>query len=199
MNRRIVALTGHPCSGKTTAARYLAERYTLEPYNMGDYIREKAAEHGVVLPTRPVGMRFFREVMRPAYGDNVLTDPIFSGKYQEHDVVMDGIRLLHDLRRLRSEPGIDFWLIGITTPGEDRHTRYINDKERVRRDPDDYVAFLAHTATEAYNSDPMEPSIGQLLDLANVIIENTGSREDLYASLDATMSLIAGQPPSQQR
>src|SRR6185436_19292245 len=112
MNKRLVlAFTGHPGAGKTEAATYVASQYGMSLYSPGELIRVEATKRGLTIPSRAAGMQFVHEILEPTFGLDALIEPVLK---TEGNVVIDALRRMYDLRRLRAE--FRLVLVALTPP-----------------------------------------------------------------------------------
>lgn len=126
-------------------------------------------------------------------GNDVLVKPILT---TSEDMAVDGLRRMHDLTLLRKKLGNGLWIVSIISDMGERHRRAIAaSHERGNRDSPDFETFQAASLAEAWNDDPLEPSVDQVMGYADYTIVNAGSREEFLAQVDAVLDNVMHQYP----
>ena len=188
-DRLVVAFAGHPGSGKTAASEHAANNYGLDYYSPGELIRAEARAQGRRLDSRAAGMILLHEI-EASRGSDFLANPILQGTGA---MVVDGLRRMYELNLLRNAPDVRFRLVAIQTPIEDRHIWVVkNQNERSGRDSTDFETFQADTLAEARNSDPMEPSVVEVMEQADFTIYNSHGA-DLLTAVDEVIQRIKAE------
>lgn len=184
--RLVVAFTGYPGAGKTTAAKHAAAVYGVPYYSLGEPMRAEARARGIELTDRSVNRRILEEISKRD-GPDVLIKPVLSS---EGDMVIDGLRRVYDLRRLASIPNTLFRVIAIHAPLERRHElAMLGREERGNRDSTDLEVFRQAETAEAQSNDPFGLSIEDVMRQADHILYNDFPTKDSY--LEAIKVLIA--------
>lgn len=188
--RLVVGITGHPGSGKTTAARHIEASYGLSYYCPGDSIRAHAQKLGLQIANRAAAIALLRE-MDATCGPDVLVRPVLQS---QSGMVVDGLRRMIDLYALRIAPAADFRLIAIHADIADRHGRVVQSMaQRGGRDSEDFETFRVAELAEAHNPNPLYPSTEEVMDNADYHIQNTGNPKSLLQAIDQTMQSIYSQ------
>lgn len=121
MPELLIGLVGHPSSGKTYAARYIAKRFGYTMVTGSDVIRYYGLSQGVVPSSRDEFDRIGKQ-MRHQHGNTALADRILST--DSRNLVWDGIRnYYYDTTHFKEAGG---FLIGLVCPLPIRHRRYEN-------------------------------------------------------------------------
>ena len=189
--RLVVAFTGYPGAGKTTAAKHAAEVYGVPYYSLGEPIRVEARARGIELTDRSVNRRILEEISRRD-GQDVLIKPILCS---EEDMVVDGLRRVYDLRRLASMPNTLFRVVAIHAPLERRHElAMLGSEERGNRDSADPEVFRQAEAAEARSDDPLMISIEDVMREADYTLCNDfPTRESYLEAIRLLMADIRGE------
>jgi len=157
----IVAITGMPGAGKSTAAKAL-ENFGMKRVVMGDVIREETKRRGLVADEKNTG-----EVMkdlRKKYGEGAVAELSLNsiGKAKPELLVVDGIRSLTEVEAFGRAGRVLLLAIHAS-----RGRRYSLLKERGRSDdPIKYETFLKRDERE------LEIGIGRAIALADEVISN---------------------------
>jgi len=157
----IVAITGMPGAGKSTAAKAL-ENFGMKRVVMGDVIREETKRRGLVADEKNTG-----EVMknlRKKYGEGAVAELSLNsiGKAKPELLVVDGIRSLTEIEAFGRAGRVLLLAIHAS-----RERRFSLLKERGRSDdPITYETFLKRDERE------LEVGIGRAIALADEVISN---------------------------
>lgn len=174
---KIVAITGMPGAGKSTAAQALV-KIGWQRVVMGDVVREETRRRGLPEDEKHTG-----EVMkdlRRQHGEAAIADLCLKSikKSGSERVVVDGIRSVAEVNAFKK--GADFLLIAVHAS---RARRFSFLKGRGRSDdPESYGMFLRRDERE------LEIGIGNAIALADEVISNEhSSPEELSAQ---TLKLV---------
>ncbi len=167
----IVAITGMPGAGKSTAAQALVVK-GWKRVVMGDVIREETKRRGLEPDSKNTG-----EVMkqlRDARGDAAVAELCLEAirTTGSDQVVVDGIRSMSEVETFRKSA--DVILIGVHAS---QRRRFALLKERGRRDdPLSYEMFLKREERE------LGVGIGDAIALADEIVSNERATPEKLAS-----------------
>jgi dephospho-CoA kinase len=177
----IVGITGTYCSGKDAAADYLISQ-DYQHISLSDLIREEATRQGLA-HTRENLIALGNE-LRATYGSGVLAERALTRIAAETNVVITSIRNPGEVIALRKRP--DFTLLALDAPLGLRWQRMQARKER----PDNIQTLEEFKRFEAveHSSDPAKPQLHKVHELADAVIHNTGTLEELHAHLDRAIS-----------
>mgnify|MGYP003394687780 CR=1 FL=1 len=121
---KIIAITGHPASGKDTVADYLVSK-GFNKITMSDILREEMTKLGIVTDRSHIHQ--FAKEMRQKHGNGYLSEEII--KRLKGDTVISGVRNSKELAIFKEKLGSDFKLIVVEALLE---VRYKWAKERRR-------------------------------------------------------------------
>lgn len=180
----IIGLTGKNGSGKGEIANFLTMRGFIY-YSLSDEIREEMKRQGVVI-TRESLIPFANKI-RNKYGPSYLSEKILERLNPDKNYVIDSIRNPFEVETLRKRR--DFHLISIIA---DPKIRFERLKSRGReRDPKTYKKFLEIDAAEAFNPDPAAQQLDRTHEMADAVIENEGTVEDLHDKVKQVLRVLA--------
>ncbi len=166
----IVAITGMPGAGKSTAAKAL-KRSGMKRVVMGDVIREETVRRGLIADEKNTG-----EVMRDLrtkYGEGAIAELCLKavGGSKPDLLVVDGIRSVPEVQTFRKAGKVLLLAIHAS-----RERRFALLKERGRRDdPVSYETFLRRDERE------LDVGIGRAIALADEVISNEHITPDLLS------------------
>jgi len=170
----LVGLTGPNAAGKGEAAACLVERgYTY--HSLSNIVREEATLRGLTHAREDL-IRVGNE-LRSAGGPGVLAERLL-GRLSGRDVV-DSIRNPQEVAVLRRVPG--FVLIGLDAPVEVRFSRA---QRRGRLGDGESLEEFRRREEEENTSDPARQQIRATLVLADVLLVNASTLDDLQAAID---------------
>lgn len=174
--KSILAIVGMPGSGKSEAVAYLRDAKKIPFVRFGDFTDEEVRARG--LPHTPENERFVRETLRAEFGMAAYAMKA-KGKIDAllaaHDVVaIDGLYSWEEYTYLRKEhPNLT--LIHVFA---ERAVRYERLAHRTVR-PVPEQEGLARDIGEIEKLNKGGP-----IAMADYLIQNSGTREDLHRSLD---------------
>lgn len=176
MEKKILVFVGLLSSGKGTAAKYLVEKYGAKSFRFSTIMRDLLDR--LYLEHSRQHMSDISRVLRENFGEDLFAKVMATDvqKAAENLVVVDGARRLADIEHLKKIEG--FKLVSIEADAKIRYERLIARGEN----PDDknktWEQFLKDHELET------EASIPALMKMAEVVVDNNGSAEQLYEQLD---------------
>ncbi len=171
MKRLVIGLTGAPSSGKDTVANHLSKLGFLHVSTSG-IIREEMRKEN--LPTDRSHVSHFAINSRHERGPGYLAE-IAATKITGNSVV-SGLRNIKEVDFLKKTFGSDFVLITIDAPLEVRY-KWALERKRVGDDIS-FDQFRAEEDAER-NGDEFAHQVDALIAMAEKVIINDGTREDL--------------------
>lgn len=172
---RIIGLTGTNASGKTEAAEYL-RRKGYRYYSLSDILREEATRLGLDHSRKT--LIELGNNLRKIHGAGVLAKMAKERLKGEH-IIIDSIRNPKEIEELKMLP--DFLLVGIDAPVEIRFKRAVM---RGRAgDANTLEKFIENEKLEN-SRDKASQQLNRCLKMADALIINDGTKEELYRKLD---------------
>ena len=172
----ILGLTGSIASGKGTVSKYLKEKYKAQTFKFSQILR--AMLQRAYLPETRDNLVKISFALREAFGQDILAK-IIAGDVQKTNrkiIVVDGVRRPADIKYLKDLPG--FKLIGLDAHPKIRYERLKKRRENKDDQTKTWSQFLADQQAET------EVYIPELIKKADLIIDNSGSLEELYKKID---------------
>ncbi len=179
----IIGLTGKYASGKGEMAHYLQKKgYTV--HSLADVLREEVQSRGLSMD-RPTLIRI-GQTLRREQGSGVLAKRLLS-RLKPQDVV-DSIRHPEEIRVLKTFD--DLVVIGVEAPPALRFERM-----RGRARPGDAATFEEFVRQEALEDtrDPFSQQLSECLLMADHLVNNAGTREELFGQVDQVLEKIRTQ------
>lgn len=181
----IIGLTGKNASGKTEVAQYLKSR-SFEYYSLSDEIRDEIRSGGQEI-TREVLIAVGNE-LRSLFGPGVLAERILTHLGEDRHYVVDSIRNPAEVDVLRRRK--DFALLAVEA---DQAVRFERSCFRGREGATQSLEeFVAEEARELDSGDPAAQQLLATQRLADVVVDNSGSLEDLHRQLDNLIPRLMG-------
>ncbi len=178
----MVGVVGQPASGKSTAGRYLAQKFGFHEFGGSDYLREEAANRGIVLRKREDYAQFQR-YLRLNLSACFMADAAFGLLGTFKRVAHLGIRNRFDVDAHRSGGGV---IIALDCPVEIRFSRRdCNDPKY----PDNFDDFIAAEAAEYDDPDPLGMHTIYAIERAHYRIDTSAQLEESRAHLDEIMAI----------
>lgn len=177
-SRIVLGIAGLIGAGKTSTGHFLEEEYGFKYLRYSQVLSEwKLEDPNAKDRLQTIGW----EIMDGGL-QRELNSRLISKIEPHHSYAIDGLRHLIDYESLRQKFASAFELLFINSPQELRWQRKkINPK------------FSTLQEFEAADSHPVEQHIKSLRQYASIIIDNTGSIDQLYSKLRVFMSdLIPG-------
>lgn len=176
MNKLIIGITGEMASGKGTAAEYFKNKYNAVTFRFSSPLFAVLDILGI--PTERNNFIRLSMILRGEFGDDVLAVALASSvvKSESPIVIVDGIRRPADIFALSKLNG--FKLVYIEAPIESRFSRMKLRGEKADDESKTFEEFQDEHKRET------ELLIPELKKDASVVIDNSGSLEDLYKQLD---------------
>jgi len=176
----IIGITGQPAAGKDTAASRLEEHGFLH-VSTGDFLRQQLKKQGGE-PTSRQAVSDFAKAMREKYGAGYPTTELLK-KFAGKDIVLSGLRQIVEIETLRSQKDERFVLIAPSAPIEKRYAW-----ARARGREGDDVSFEEFKRMEDYERAGVAQQVDAVLAMADLIIENDGTIDDLKQKIDEALS-----------
>lgn len=180
MPRRALCITGMPGCGKEEVLKVAVEGgYAV--VRMGDVVRAEAARRG--LPATDAGVGGMAHEERERHGPAVWARRTLAEATAD-DLVIDGIRSLHEVAYFREAFGEALTVVAVHASPRTRHRRIAR---RQRRDD-------AETEEALRRRDERELAwgLGQVIALADRMIVNEGSLEDLRKGAGRLLQEVFG-------
>lgn len=181
-NEMIIGITGYIASGKDTVAEYLINK-GFNHYSHSDEIRAELKKRNMP-STRDSQFEMGNE-LRNIYGADYLA--VVALQKSKKPTVITSIRVPAEVDRLRSDK--DFYLIFVDAPIVDRYKRIIS-RAREGDEKLSFEDFKAQEEREMTSNDPHSQQLGKVAKMADKIIVNDKTKEDLYKIVEETLKEI---------
>lgn len=170
----IICLTGMPGSGKSTAAK-IFEKAGFEVFEGSATIKEEMKKRGIEITSENI--ETFTNKMKNENGKEffaAITGKKVLAASQDHDILVIGFRSTAEFGELKRVVGSDIPLIVLTSPESIRFERLSERKE---------VAIKSKEAFLTRDKGNIGQGIDKLMETADYLISNTGSKSELEESI----------------
>jgi dCMP deaminase len=172
----IIGLTGKNGAGKSEVSNYLVSR-GFECHSLSDEIRAEVGKRGLAI-TREILTECGNE-LRSRFGAGILAERILARIGHDRNHVIDSIRNPTEVEVLRRRK--DFRLLGVHAG---QAARFARSKARGREGaPQNLDQFMAEEDRELQSPDPVKQQLIATWNMADVVVTNDGSVEELHRSL----------------
>lgn len=176
MPKIILGFTGLIACGKGTAAQYLKEKYAAETFRFSTMLRDVCSR--LYMEHSRDNLSGISTVLREFFGQDLMAKVMAKDveNSQAELIVVDGIRRMDDVKYLRALP--NFKLVSIESDMKTRYERLLNRGENSDDQNKTWEEFVTDHQLET------ELTILDTMKVADVVINNDGSLEDLHKQLD---------------
>lgn len=172
---KVIGLTGTNASGKTEVAEYL-RRKGYGYYSLSDILREEATRLGLDHSRKT--LIELGNNLRKIHGAGVLAK-MAKENLKGRSIIIDSIRNPKEIEELKMLP--DFLLVGVDAPVEIRFKRAVM---RGRAgDAKTLKDFIRDEKIEN-SRNKVSQQLSRCLKMADALIVNNGTKEELYRKLD---------------
>lgn len=181
----IIGITGTLGAGKGTIVEYLIKEKGFAHYSVRAYLLELIRKEG--LPENRDSMFNLANELRALHGPSYVTDQLYeqavlAGK----DCIIESIRTPGEIESLRTK-GL-FYLLAVDADPEVRYQRIV-----LRQTETDDVSrkiFFENEEREMSTTDPNKQNLRKCINMADYILMNNGSKEELDNQLDKVLAQI---------
>ena len=173
----IIGVAGTFGAGKDTIADYLVQKKGFQHVSLSDIISEEAEKRNVDLTDRDA-KRLFSDSLAVEWGRDVLAKIALKKKNQEN-IVLSSIRKAEEVDYLKDQP--HFRLIFVDANIDHRHHRMVKrgrpDEVNLKKEDIEAKEALEMSGQGSQN-------IGYCKEKADILIDNSGTIEELYHQID---------------
>lgn len=183
---KVIAITGMPCSGKGEASDYLKSK-GVKVIAMSDVVKKEMESKGMEVNNKSFPK--YATGLRKEKGMDIVARmclPKIKEQYKKTNVIIiDGVRSNDEVKTFKKELSKDFILVAVFASPKLRYERMLS-RRRSSSDGKTQEEFAWRDEVE------LGWGLGNAIALADYIIDNSGSQEELHNKLDALLSKITG-------
>lgn len=206
-DRRILAFTGRPAAGKSTAAAYVADMEGVPIVSMGEEVREQRDRNVTAGPNAILGddkrgyttwelAEAYRDEHGPRGVAMACTSRIATA-FLEHDlVVVDGIRTVNEIEYFSQRFGCPVTVVQVSADDDTRVDRFFSrNKPHTFRDgiSEDALRVAAEYELDKRTQRETQAGLDEALDHADFELVNEGDEDDLKAQCARLITDIYGE------
>lgn len=178
----MVGITGTIGAGKGTVVGYLVDEKGFHHYSARTLFIEELAKRS--LPIDRDHMTELANALRAEHGPTYVFEQLFAqAQALGQDAVIESVRTVAEAQAIKTMEGAV--LLAVDAPRKLRFERIRARKSEL--DNVTFEEFCAQEDREMSSTDPNKQNIGAVLALADAVIENTGSLEELHHTIDRTL------------
>ena len=179
----IIGITGPLEAGKGPIVEILKER-GFTHYSAREFIVEEVRRRG--LPENRDSMTLVANGLRAQHGAGYIIQKLYKkAREAGGKAVIESVRAVGEIEPLKKEGSM---LLAVDADPKLRYERIV--KRGSSTDHVSYEKFLADEAREDNNTDPTKGNLSACIALADYIIQNNGSVEDLRAQVGEILGKI---------
>jgi dephospho-CoA kinase len=177
-----IGITGTLGAGKGTVVDYLVNQKGFRHFSVRAFLLEKIRELG--MPENRDSMFELGNRLRAEHGASYAVDQLYlRAQASGSNAVIESIRTTGEIASLRSKGG--FTLLAVDA---DPHIRY--ERIVLRGSETDHVSFetfISNETRESVSGDPAIPNLQACIVLADSIVMNNGTVEELYRKVEEVL------------
>jgi len=188
---KIIGITGTLASGKTSVKDFFLSRFPSSYFvSLSEIIKEELLKEGKELKRE----NFIEKgnELRKRYGSQILAEAATLTLPKDANnqlIIVDGVRNPGEVEYLRRKFGKNFVLIAVDAPKELRFKRLLERKKE--GDPKNFEEFEEIDEIDNGKNQPeYGQKVGECLKLADYLIINDGSLDELNKKLEEISKLI---------
>lgn len=180
----IIGITGWGASGKDTVGDYLVQK-GFTRFSFSDYLREQLKKDNLEATRDNLRLKAneLRRILGPAFISKEIISKIKQNPNQNW--VLLSIRSTEEVKYLRKNCNFSLWCISV--PTKIRYERAVK-RARIGEESISYKTFCEKEKAERSTNNENSQEVDRVIEMADIIIENSGSEKELYDKIDETMT-----------
>ena len=183
----IIGITGTLGAGKGTVVDYLAEKKGFDHYSVRSFLLKEIKRRG--MPENRDSMVLVANDLRSIHGPSYVTDQLYYEAARiGKNCIIESIRTPGEIDSLR-EKG-EFVLLAVDADPEIRYRRIT-----ARQSETDHISFetfIDNESREMNSSDPAKQNLKACILQADFVMNNNGSKADLFRQVEKILAEITG-------
>lgn len=177
----LIGITGTFGAGKGSIAEYLAKKHEFIYVSVRAFFAAEVVREGIAVNRASIAQ--IASEIRAKYGLTYPLEQLLNNTPRARNIVIESIRAVGEVNYLKTR-GDALWAVDAEIK-----TRYQRIKLRgLEIDNISFEQFSAAEQQELHSDNPNLPSLAQAISMANQLINNDGSRDELYAQVDKALT-----------
>jgi len=176
---KIIGITGTLGAGKGTIVDFLVREKGFSHFSVRQYLVKVIEKEGLPVnrDSMVVTANRIRAEQNPAY---IIQELYKKAEKEGKDAVIESIRTPGEVKFLKQQG--NFILLAVDADPQLRFERIKNRKSAT--DNIDFNTFLKNEKREMTSGDPNNQNIRKCIEMADILLTNNGSIEDLYRQIE---------------
>jgi dephospho-CoA kinase len=178
----IIGITGTNGAGKGTVVDFLVKQKGFTHYSVRNFLNEEIAKRGLQ-PNRGTMLAIGNE-LRALHGSGYIAEQLLArGIEGGGDAVIESIRSVGEAQYLKDK-GALLWAVDAAMPVRyERILRRMSETDRIT-----FEKFVSDEEAEIDNADTTKPNLRAVIAMADEILANNGTPEELFAQVEAALA-----------
>jgi len=184
----IIGITGTLGAGKGTIVNYLIENQKYKHYSVRSVLIEEIQKRG--LPVNRDSMTSVANDLRAKHSPSYIVDLLFEHAQKANEnAIIESIRTPGEVESLKSKG--EFYLFAVDADPQSRYSRIVQRNSET--DQVSFDEFLSNEKREMQSTDPNKQNLLKCREMADFIINNDGSIEDLNHQVSKIIKQITNK------
>ncbi len=186
----IIGITGTLGAGKGTVVDYLTKEKKFAHFSVRDFIAREL--HRKNMPVNRDTLTAMANNLRALNSPSFIIEKLYEeAQALQQDCVIESIRTPGEIRALRDKD--NFFLLAVDADPRIRYNRI--KKRNSETDQVSYSTFIMNEQREMHSEDPNKQNLSECIRMADYVIHNDKSIEDLHQKTEQFFSQVIGQKP----
>jgi dephospho-CoA kinase len=184
----IIGITGTSGSGKGTIAEYLIKQRNFKHYSARAFIVEEIVRRGLTVDRN--SMIEVANDLRAKHGPACVVEELYRQALAcEGDSIIESIRSVGEVEAMKGKK--DFYLLAVDANINLRYERILSRGNAT--DGVSFEQFVEQERREMGSTDPNKQNIAECIRLADYLVVNDDSVEDLNKKIEEILQIITNQ------
>lgn len=181
----IIGITGTLGAGKGTIVDYLIDEKGFRHFSARTFVTKEIIKRG--MPVNRDSMVVVANDLRLQNSPSYIIDSLFDeARATGTDSVIESIRTPGEIISLREKGR--FFLLAVDAPAEERYRRI--QKRASETDHISFATFIENEEREMASTDPFRQNVGRCIEMADFVVQNSGSIEFLHQQIESILDQI---------